>query len=93
MITDETVIIIPECVNYNIADDGAVVLNVQTGKFFGLDKIGTHMWTLLAQHGSLRTVANILLKEYDVAEDRLWKDLIDLVEKLKAKGLVELRER
>ena len=28
-------------------DDGAVILNVDTGIYFGLDRVGTRIWTLV----------------------------------------------
>jgi hypothetical protein len=91
-ITEKIVVVVPEHVSYDIIDEEAVILNVQTGKFFGLNETGTRMWELLAQHSNISLVANILLEEYDIAEDRLWEDLMDLIEKLQSRGLIELEK-
>jgi hypothetical protein len=84
---------VPEHVSYDIIDGEAVILNVQTGGFFGLNKLGTEMWELLVQHGEIGVVIATLLEKYDVAEDRLWTDLTTLIDKLQARGVIELRRK
>nr|HID59202.1 PqqD family protein [Desulfobacterales bacterium] len=73
-------------------DGEAVILNTQTGIYYGLDSVGTRMWNLLAEHGKVETAYVMLLKEYDVTEERLRKDLLGLIQKLESKGLVEITE-
>jgi hypothetical protein len=68
----------------------SVLLNVQTGRYFGLDEVGTRMWAVLTASGSLRAAFETLLAEYDVDEQQLQQDLRTLVEKLVEHGLLEL---
>jgi hypothetical protein len=83
-------------VNLRIADNvvfrnlagESVLLNLDTGTYFGLDAIGTRLWNLVAEHRSTAQVINILLSEYDVDEPRLQTDVNTLIDQLLAKGLL-----
>jgi len=56
-----------------------------------LDPVGTRMWQLLRQHGTLPTAYETLLAEYDVPPERLETDLIELTKKMIEKGLAEIQ--
>jgi hypothetical protein len=70
----------------------SVLLNVGTGRYFGLDEIGTRMWTVLTTAESLHAAYDVLLAEFDIDAQRLEEDLRNLVEKLVAHGLLEVRD-
>jgi hypothetical protein len=65
---------------------------VQTGRYFGLDEVGTRMWAVLTTSVSLQAAFDTLLAEYDIDEQQLQRDLRTLVEKLVEHGLVEIRD-
>ena len=69
----------------------AVLLNVESGIFFGLDPVAKRMWELLSELGQAEKVLKQLLQEYETSEEQLHKDLTDFIEKLKSKGLVEIQ--
>lgn len=69
----------------------SVLLNLRTGRYFGLDSVGTRMWMALTTAESLQAACDSLLDEYDVEQERLQQDLRNLVEKLVERGLVEVR--
>jgi len=69
-------------------DGEAVILNLGSGTYFGLDEVGTRVWALIEAHGRLRAVYDMLLDEYDVPPDVLERDLIRLVSEMAEKGLV-----
>jgi len=68
----------------------SVLLNVRSGRYFGLDEVGTRMWAALTTAESLRAACDTLAGEYDVEPERLERDLRSLVEKLAEHGLVEV---
>ena len=70
----------------------AVLLNMQTATFFGLNPVGTRIWELLSQHGDLETVTTKFCEEYDVTEDQFLSHLSEFIDKLRCKGLVEASE-
>jgi len=68
----------------------AVVLNLETGIYFGLNEVGTRIWSLIEQHGSLQKVFAIIKDEYDVPSETLENDLLRIVQELHAKGLIHV---
>ena len=70
----------------------AVLLNLNSGIYFGLDAVGTRMWQLIVEHEQLAPVVQSVVAEYDVSESQSAADLLALVAKLQEQGLVTLRE-
>jgi len=66
----------------------AVLLNLDSGIYFGLDPVGTRMWQLIVERESLAEVAHAIEDEFDVSKERCTADLLALVAKLEGQGLV-----
>ena len=71
-------------------DGEAVILNLDTGIYFGLNDVGTRVWSLLKEHRSLRRVLEAMREEYDIPPEVLQTDLLRLVEQMQEKGLVRV---
>jgi len=67
-----------------------VILNLNSESYFGLDEVGTRMWKALTTSETIQSAYDGLLAEYEVSEDRLREDLINLLDKLVERGLVEV---
>ncbi len=65
-----------------------VLLNLETERYFGLDRIGTRFWQLLTEHGSPETIVTQMLEEFEVDEATLRADVDRLLESLESAGLV-----
>ena len=74
----------------NVIEGESVLLNLKSESYFGLDQVGTRMWTLLTTSDSIQSAYEALLDEFDVGADRLRQDMGELIEKLIANGLVEV---
>jgi len=48
--------------------DGAVLLNLQTKRYFSLNETGTRIWEMVQQMVDEETIVATLLTEYDVDE-------------------------
>ncbi|MFC1879678.1 PqqD family protein [Chloroflexota bacterium] len=81
-------VIISDQVMFRDLGDEMVLLNIETGKYFGLDDVGARLWALLEEHGSLDLAFQTLLGEYEVSEHQLQADLIRLVDELAAQQLL-----
>ena len=68
----------------------AVLLNLKTGVYLGLDPVGSRIWQLLQEHQELGKVVDAILTEYDVPEHRCSQDLFELVAQLEEQGLVHI---
>ena len=79
---------IPDEVIFRELDGEAVVLNLDTGIYFGLDAVGTRIWQLLVERKPLKAVLDTLIDEYEAPPDRLQRDLLAFVERLDDKGLL-----
>lgn len=88
MTTLQSTITVPEDVLFHELSGEAVLLNLKTGKYYGLDEVGTRMWQLILEHGKLGPAYQILLDEYDVLADQLESDLIHLIDALADQGLL-----
>ncbi|MDD5559558.1 PqqD family protein [Candidatus Methylomirabilis sp.] len=67
-----------------------VILDLNTGIYFGLDPVGTRIWQLIQEHQSLQKVLDSMLEEYEVAEAECTHDLLHFVTQMADRGLVEV---
>ena len=67
-----------------------MILNLKTGTYFGLDAIGTRIWTLIGELRDTDKVLEALLAEYDVEEARLRADIDELISQLVRHELLQM---
>jgi hypothetical protein len=72
-------------------DGESVLLNLETGMYFGLDAVGTRVWQLAGDGGSLRGIRERLVEEYDAEPSVIERDLLALADTLVTKGLWTLK--
>lgn len=84
----EATIHIPDDVMFRELDGEAVILHLGTGKYYGLDKVGTRMWSLLTEYGEVEPAIKAMLANYEVEEGRLQEDLLALINRLAEQGLI-----
>lgn len=65
-----------------------VLLNLESGVYYGLDAVGTRVWQLLQQGKTIDGVCEVMIEEYDVAPDVLRDDVSRLVLELGERGIV-----
>lgn len=65
-----------------------VLLNLESGVYYGLDAIGTRAWNLLTEERTFDDVCTVMLEEFDVSRDTLRGDLTALVRELCEKQLL-----
>jgi len=71
----------------------SVLLNLESERYFGLDEVGTRMLSVLTSSNSIQAAYDALVDEYDVDAELLRQDLIALLDKLVAQGLVEIADK
>ena len=89
-ITLDSQLQLSEKVLFTTVDQETVLLNSQTGKYFGLDEIGTTFWGLLSKNIPPRLAYEMMLTEYEVTPQELERDILDLVGQLEKHGLLEI---
>lgn len=83
-------VFVPEDVIFRDLDGEAIILNLASGVYFGLDEVGTRVWLLLAESSSIRRAIEMMRDQYDVDPAVLERDVLELVSQLTDKGLVRL---
>ena len=68
----------------------SVLLNIDSEQYFGLDEVGSRMISVLNESDSIQAANDILLQEYEVEPAQLQQDLLELIEKCVAHGLVKV---
>lgn len=68
----------------------AVVLDLDSGTYYGLNETGAHIWHLLSQPIPLASICEHLMEEYEVEPDACHAAVQRLVENLLAAELVEV---
>ena len=70
----------------------AVLLNLSSERYFGLDSIGTHIWSLINRNLTLQQVHQDLCDTYQASPEQLEQDLLALITQLREAGLVTVGE-
>jgi Coenzyme PQQ synthesis protein D (PqqD) len=68
----------------------SVLLNLETERYFGLDKTGTRMWQLVTASPNIDAAYQELLGEYDVEPELLRSNLTELLGRLVDNGLLQV---
>ncbi len=84
-----TRVTVPTEILFRQIESESVLLNLQNERYFGLDEVGTRMWTLLTTSDSIQAAYDALLGEYEVDAELLRRNLQDLLAKLIENGLLE----
>lgn len=88
MVTLEQRVSVCDDVIFRVLGEESVILSLDTGMYFGLDPIGTRIWTLLPDR-NLAQVADVIHQEFDADLPQVQQDLLALVDELIAKRLVQ----
>ena len=67
----------------------AVLLDLKSERYFGLDHTGTRVWQLIAEVGDVQQIFAALVAEFDAPPGRIADDLRALLGRLVAEGLVQ----
>ena len=89
MLTRDARLKIPEQVVTRQVGDETVLLNLESGTYFGLDPVGSRFLELLQADGALAAIIARMLEEFDVTETQLEADLVRLADEMLASGLLE----
>jgi hypothetical protein len=79
---------IPEHVLSRKLDDEMVLLNLESGEYFGLNDTGTRVWELLSNGRSREEVVACLSDEFEVAPEVASGHVATLCDELLAAGLL-----
>ena len=74
----------------DLLDGEVAILNLKDGIYYGLNSVGNRIWKLIQRPISVEEMISILLDEFDVDEETCYQEVINLLEDLSARNLIEI---
>lgn len=81
----------PDVVYQKIGDE-AVLLNLRTGVYWGLNRTGAVIWEGITKHGDVPRIVTALQREFAGTEEQMASAVHSLLDELSREGLVVLDE-
>jgi hypothetical protein len=69
-------------------DGESVVLDLSSGRYFGLNAVGTRVWQLIQEGHPVAGLIRTVTAEYDADAAAVEQDVLSLLEDLRTRGLV-----
>lgn len=69
----------------------AVTLNLESGMYFGMDKVAARIWDLLEEPRTLKHIHDVILQEYEVDQESCERDLLAFLNQMESAGLIEIQ--
>lgn len=88
---NETFVASPDQLSCELSGE-AVILNLGTGIYYGLNAVGARVWQLLQKPRTVGEVRDVLLSEFDVDKDCCERDLQELMSDLVSRKMVQAHE-
>ena len=79
---------IPEQVIFRQMGDEMVLLDLESGLYFGVDGVGQRIWETFAEGRNLEEAVAVVVAEYEVEEAQAQADVIAFVRNLVDRGLL-----
>ncbi|MFQ5767311.1 MAG: PqqD family protein [Acidobacteriota bacterium] len=76
-------------VHWTVLEGEAVLVNLENGFYYNLNKVGTAIWELLDAERPLSEVLSSLCSRFDVPDSKARADLEQIIETLTREQLVE----
>ena len=86
-----SVVVVDNQVSSDLGGEVAI-LDLKGGTYYGLDAVGSRIWSLIQEPRKVEEIRDILVSEYEVEQDRCERDLIALLQGLADEALIEVRD-
>ena len=73
-------------------DGEAVILNMKSGVYCGLNEVGARIWQLIQEPTNLKDVLDTLIEEYNVEPERCEQEVLALLQEMSDNGLIEVTD-
>ncbi|HEY3883746.1 MAG TPA: PqqD family peptide modification chaperone [Vicinamibacterales bacterium] len=86
-LTLDTIVSVSDDAVFRELEGEAVVLDLESGMYYGLDEVGTCVWRAIEPSGALSKALDSVLAEFDAERAAAEADLLELASTLIDKGL------
>lgn len=87
-LTEHTVIVRAEELAVTDLDGETVILDIETGKYFGLNEVGTQVFALTEESLPVSDVLDQLISMYDIPAEQLREDTMAFLHEMRTHGLI-----
>ena len=84
----DTRLSVPTQVMSRLVGDETVLLDLESGLYFGLDGVGKRIWESIGEGRTLGETAAVIVAEYEVEATQAEADVIDFTRDLVERGLL-----
>lgn len=85
-----SVILRREDINVSDLNGEKVMMDLNGGKYFALNKVGSRVWDIIDNKISIGDVVNILMREYDIDEKICIEEVISFIKKMNNAKIIKL---
>jgi hypothetical protein len=75
---------------FSEVDDEIVMLGIETGNYYGLDKILSQMWLMIEEPGAISSIIDDLLTQYDVDRSQCEQDVFNVLNRMLKDQLIQI---
>ena len=87
----DTVLQRKQDVLFNEVDGEVVMLSIENGEYYGMDKVAARIWNLLERPQSLKNLISALKHSYDVSDEKCINDTVSFLIKLNERKLITIQ--
>jgi len=91
-LSGSTVITVNKNYVYCNVEDEMVLLGMEDGIYYGLNPVGAFIWEHIKEPKTIAQVRDAILAEYEVEKGECERDLLELLQEMTEKGLVEVKD-
>ncbi|MHB8168790.1 MAG: PqqD family protein [Thermoleophilia bacterium] len=92
MIQKDSYLIKDSEVLFTSMGEDAVLLHIQRGDYYSLNRVGARLWVLADGSKSITDLASLITEEFDISREQAEADIMELAEQLQKEGLVTVSE-
>ncbi|MCJ7773340.1 MAG: PqqD family protein [Desulfobacterales bacterium] len=79
-------------VSWKILEEKCILLNLISGNYYTLNKVGRFLWESLDEKKKLEEICEEIIDHYRIDAETVKNDIIDIIQDLLKEGLVRKRE-
>lgn len=75
---------------YSNLNGEAVILSLKNGKYYGINAIGTFIWSMIQNPISFQDIQTTVMQKYNVDEATCRQEVLSFLEKMAEEDLIEI---
>lgn len=75
-------------ISFTDVDDEAVLLDLNSGAYYGLNHIGAQLLKELKAHNSIENAITLIAEQYQITDNSVKKDIDELIQQLLEQKLI-----